>query len=231
MIQLKISDLGIKFNLDRERDRTIKNFLLNPFKYEKKKEFWAIRNINLELKGGDILGLTGPNGSGKSTLLRVITGIYKVDEGRLEVEGKVSLLEFGAGFEMELTGIENIYLSGALFGFSKEKIDNIIDRVVTFADIGEFIHQPIRTYSSGMMSRLGFAIAINLDPDILLIDEIMVVGDKEFKKKCEYEISKKMKNADKIVIITTHDRNILDKLCTKTIYMENGKIINKLDNS
>tara|TARA_Y100000310_G_scaffold329150_1_gene398462 strand:- start:4623 stop:5291 length:669 start_codon:yes stop_codon:yes gene_type:complete len=215
MTKLKISNLGIKFNLDKKRDRTLKNFLLNPFKHEKKKEFWAVRNIILELKAGDILGITGLNGSGKSTLLRAITGIYKPDEGHIESEGKISLLAIGAGFEKELTGIENIYLNGALFGFSRGKIDEILPKVLAFADIGDFIYQPIRTYSSGMESRLGFAIAINLNPDILLIDEILAVGDAEFKDKCRNEIEKILKDEQKIVLIVSHNLDLIDKLCNR----------------
>jgi len=217
MTKLKISNLGIKFNLDKKRDKTVKNFLLNPLKQEKKKEFWAIRNINLELKAGDILGITGPNGSGKSTLLRAITGIYNLDEGTLECEGKISLLAIGAGFEKELTGIENIYLNGALFGFSKEKIDSILPKVIEFADIGNFIYQYIRTYSLGMISRLGFAIAINLEPDILLIDEVLAVGDEDFKKKSKRKILEIIQKNNKIIIIATHDKSIIREYCNKNL--------------
>lgn len=220
MVHVKIKDLGIKFNLDKKRDKTIKNLLLNPLKQDKSREFWAIRRVDLELKPGDVLGITGPNGSGKSTLLRAITGIYSPDEGSLDVNGKVSLLAIGAGFQQELTGIENIYLNGAVFGMTEKEINKRLKKIVSFADIGKFIYQPVRTYSSGMSARLGFAIAINLDPDILLIDEVMAVGDKEFKEKCNAEIERLLALKRKIVIIVSHNPELLNKLCAKQLFMD-----------
>ncbi|MFH1134354.1 MAG: ABC transporter ATP-binding protein [Nanoarchaeota archaeon] len=222
MVHVKVKDLGIKFSLDRKKDRSIKNLVLHPFR-EPKREFWAIRHVNLELKSGDILGITGPNGSGKSTLLRAITGIYKPDEGSIEIEGRVALLSIAAGFEKEMTGIENIYLSGSIFGLTRQEIHHLLTRIIKFADIGDFINQPVRTYSSGMVARLGFAVAIHLDPDILLIDEVMAVGDKEFRMKCTSNIENKFITKNKIIILVSHDPNLIKSLCNIKFEFDNYK--------
>ncbi len=220
MARVEIQDLGIKFNLDKKRDRTLQRLLLNPFRREKREEFWAIRNVSLTLRDGDVLGIVGPNGAGKSTLLRSITGIYQADEGFIHTEGRVSLLAIGAGFHPELTGIENIFLNGSVFGLRQPEIEALISNIAAFADIGEFIYQPIRMYSSGMVSRLGFAVAVNLDPDILLIDEVLAVGDKGFRKKCRAAIEQMIRSRDRIVVIVSHDQDVIDKLCTRTLKLE-----------
>jgi ABC-type polysaccharide/polyol phosphate transport system ATPase subunit len=220
MARVEIKNLGIKFNLVKQRERSLKGVLVNPFRKAARNEFWAIRNIDLLLKDGDILGITGPNGSGKSTLLRSITGIYDPDEGSIETEGQVSLLAIGAGFNKELSGIENIYLNGAVFGFSQEQIRELVPRIREFADIGDFLEQPIRTYSSGMVSRLGFAVAINLDPDILLIDEVLAVGDQAFKSKCETAVNDLIARRNRIVVIVSHNREIIESMCNRRLRLK-----------
>jgi ABC-type polysaccharide/polyol phosphate transport system ATPase subunit len=217
MARVSIRNLGIRFNLDAQRDLSIRNRILNAFRQDPQKEFWAIRHVDLELRPGDILGITGPNGSGKSTLLRAITGIYRADEGEMEIEGKVSLLSIGAGFVKDLSGIENIYQNGAIFGFTEAQIASLVPKIAEFADIGDFLLQPIRMYSSGMLSRLGFAVAINLDPEILLIDEVLSVGDAAFKQKCEAAIGDLLKREDRIVAIVSHDATVLDSICNRRI--------------
>lgn len=223
MARVEIRDLGIKFTLNKKRDSTIKATILRSFRRERREEFWAIRNIDLILTDGDILGISGPNGSGKSTLLRSITGIYSPDEGSIEVDGRVSLLAIGAGFVSDLSGLENVYLNGAIFGLTQHEIDEMVPRIAEFADIGEFLDQPIRTYSSGMVSRLGFAVAINLDPEILLIDEVMAVGDTQFKNKSKAAIQKMIERQDRIVVIVSHDQALLDSMCNKRLELRKGR--------
>ncbi|MDY0003642.1 MAG: ATP-binding cassette domain-containing protein [Polyangia bacterium] len=223
MARVVIRNLGIRFNLDAQRDLSIRNRILNIIRPDPQAEFWAIRHVDLELSPGDILGITGPNGSGKSTLLRAITGIYRADEGELLIEGRVSLLSIGAGFIKDLNGIENIYLNGAIFGFSEAQIAALVPKIAEFADIGDFMRQPIRMYSSGMLSRLGFAVAINLDPDILLIDEVLAVGDAAFKQKCKDAIGELLSRKDRIVVIVSHEPAILDNLCNRRIELLHPK--------
>lgn len=219
MARVEIRNLGIKFNLDRRQDRSLKRLLLHPFHREPRNEFWAIRNVNLTLKDGDVLGIMGPNGSGKSTLLRSITGIYHADEGEILTEGRISLLAIGAGFHPDLTGMENIYLNGSIFGFTQRDLDGLVPKITAFAEIGEFVHQPVRMFSSGMVSRLGFAIAINLDPDILLIDEVLAVGDAAFKEKCRHAIDRLLSARNRIVVIVSHSEDEVEALCTRRFDM------------
>lgn len=226
MARVSIHNLGIRFNLDAQRDMSLRNRILNFFRPDPQAEFWAIRHVDLELVPGDILGITGPNGSGKSTLLRAITGIYRADEGEILIEGRVSLLSIGAGFVKDLNGIENIYLNGAIFGFSEAQIADLVPKIAEFADIGDFIRQPIRMYSSGMLSRLGFAVAINLDPDILLIDEVLAVGDAAFKQKCKDAIGDVLGRNDRIVVIVSHEPAILDNLCNRKVELLHPKFRN-----
>lgn len=217
MAHVRITNLGIKFDLADRQERSIRELLLHPLRRTTSKEFWAIRHVDVELQDGDVIGITGPNGCGKSTLLRSITGIYQPDEGTIETEGRVSLLAIGAGFNKELSGVENIFLNGAVFGFTQAQIEAMVPSIQGFADIGDFMFQPIRTYSSGMISRLGFAIAINLNPDILLIDEVMAVGDAAFKEKCVKAVDNLLARQDRIVAIVSHDADTIKRLCNRRL--------------
>ncbi len=214
---VRITNLGIRFNLDKKVDTSIKKIILKPWSKRQERIYWGLRGVNLEFKTGEIVGIIGPNGSGKSTLLRAIAGIYTPDEGVISCTGKVALLAIGAGFQPELTGIENICLVGSMYGFSQEAMNELLPRIVDFADIGEFIYQPTRTYSSGMVSRLGFAIVVQLDPDILLIDEILAVGDQAFREKCIRTIKQKYLRGDKIVLFVSHDRKVISEFCNRIV--------------
>ena len=214
--KINISNLGIRFNLEKYKNNSIKQYILNKSEIQQRRSFWAIRNFNLSLRAGDSLGIMGNNGAGKSTLLKTIAGIYAPDEGQINVTGSISLLSINKGFEPDLTGIENIYLKGSIFCLEKNIIDKKLNDIIEFADIGDFIYQNVRTYSSGMVARLGFAVAINLKPDILLIDEVLAVGDKNFREKCQNEINKILEES-KIVIIVTHDENIAQKYCNQIL--------------
>ena len=195
----------------------------------KKKWFRALDGINLDVNKGEVVGIIGPNGSGKSTLLRVIAGIYAPDEGSIKVEGRITLLAgVGTGFNQNLTGRENISLTASIFGFNKKNILGMEEDIIDFSGIREFIDDPIRTYSAGMRARLGFAIISNLDPDILLLDEVMSVGDHEFRKKSRARIEE-LVNGKATVVIVSHSKSILKSLCDKVYFIQEGKITSNGD--
>lgn len=189
------------------------------------KKFYATNDLNLEIKKGEILGIVGKNGSGKSTLLKLITGVLTPDEGSIKVNGKISaLLELGSGFNPEFTGLQNIFFYGTILGFSKTEMDEKLDDIIAFADIGDFINQPLKTYSSGMKSRLGFAVAVHIDPEILILDEVLSVGDILFKRKCYAKMEEFFKSG-KTIIYVSHDANTVKQLCSRAIFLMNGTIV------
>nr|WP_307990856.1 ABC transporter ATP-binding protein [uncultured Niameybacter sp.] len=188
------------------------------------KEFYALNGITFDIEKGASVGIIGKNGCGKSTLLKIITGVVNPSKGSVNVNGKISaLLELGTGFNPEYTGIENIYLNGSMLGYSKEEMDSRVHEIVSFADIGDFVYQPVKTYSSGMFVRLAFAVAINVDPDILIVDEALAVGDSQFQLKCINKI-KMFINSGKTVFFVTHDGYTIKNLCQTAIWINEGKI-------
>ncbi len=208
-MDLARSILGIPFNTGKLR----------------KSEFWSLEDINLELKKGDALGIIGLNGSGKSTLLRLLSGIFPPDKGRITVKGKIgSLIAVGAGFHPHMSGRENIYLNASILGMSKKEIHKKFKSIVDFADIGQFLDAPVSTYSSGMTVRLGFAIAIHCEPDILLVDEILSVGDLSFRNKSLRHMAEYRKKASALIFVT-HDLEQIRNLCNKVIVMHHGKML------
>ncbi|MFY9141757.1 ABC transporter ATP-binding protein [Sulfuricurvum sp.] len=197
---------------------------LHPFGKKYHHEFYALNNISFEIKKGETVGIIGKNGAGKSTLLKIITGVLTPTSGSVHIHGRIaSLLELGAGFNPEYTGIENIYLQGTLMGYSREEMDARIDDILTFADIDEFVHQSVKTYSSGMFARLAFAISINVNPDILIVDEALSVGDMNFQAKCMTAMDR-MKQKGTTILFVSHNINIVKSLCQKGIYIQNGKL-------
>lgn len=208
---------------EKEKDRILEAMF--PWKKKNYKEFRAIDDVSFQIEQGEIVGIIGKNGSGKSTILKLITGILTPTEGAIQVNGKISaLLELGTGFNMEYTGMENIYLSGTLSGISKQQMEQRVEDIIQFADIGDFIHQPVKNYSSGMFVRLAFAVAINVEPEILIVDEALSVGDAAFQAKCMSKMFKLMNNGTTILFVT-HDMSMIKRLCQRCIYLENGKII------
>ena len=186
-------------------------------------EFWAVKDINFELKRGECLGLIGHNGAGKSTLLKILNGLIKPDQGQVTMRGRVgALIELGAGFNPVLTGRENIYNNGAVLGFSKEDIDSKLDDIIEFSELREFIDMPVQNYSSGMKVRLGFAVAAQMEPDILLIDEVLAVGDLGFKLKCFKTIDEILPNT--AIIFVSHAMPMVSRICSGTILMDKGQI-------
>ncbi|MHB8790387.1 MAG: ABC transporter ATP-binding protein [Desulfobulbaceae bacterium] len=189
------------------------------------KKYYALNNISFELKPGKILGVVGKNGSGKSTLLKLISQVLVPNSGTVQVNGKVSaLLELGAGFNPQFTGLENVFFYGTILGFSREYMQERLDAILAFADIGEFIRQPIKTYSSGMRARLAFAVATEIDPEILIVDEVLSVGDTIFQRKCYAKINSMFKNG-KTVIFVSHNRNAIVGLCEKALLLDGGELL------
>ena len=186
------------------------------------KEHYALRDVNFDIQEGECVGIIGTNGSGKSTILKIITGVLTPTQGEVKVDGRISaLLELGAGFNMEYSGLENVYLNGTMTGFSKEEIDARLDDILEFADIGDFIHQPVKTYSSGMFVRLAFAVAINIDPEILVVDEALSVGDVFFQAKC-YHKYEEFKKQGKTILFVSHDLSSVSKYCDRVILLNKG---------
>ncbi|WP_053359987.1 ABC transporter ATP-binding protein [Clostridium butyricum] len=219
-IAIKIENLSKVYKLyDKPIDRLKESFSLS--KKSRHKNYYALNDVSLEVKKGEILGIVGTNGSGKSTILKIITGVLTPTSGKVRIEGKISaLLELGAGFNPEYTGLQNIYLNGTMMGYSKEEIDKKIEDIVEFADIGDFINQPVKTYSSGMFARLAFAVSINVDPDILIVDEALSVGDTRFQKKCYRKMEELKKR--KTIILVTHDIGVISKFCDRVAWIERG---------
>ena len=198
---------------------------LHPFGKKYHKKFYALKKINLQVKKGEILGIIGRNGSGKSTLLKLISGVIQPGSGKVVVNGAISaLLELGTGLNPEFNGIQNIYFSGTMMGFSREEMKNKIDDIVSFADIGDFIHQPLLTYSSGMKARLGFALAINMEPRILILDEVLSVGDELFKRKCYVKMEEFFESGCTVLYVS-HSMNTINEICSRAILMENGELL------
>lgn len=194
--------------------------------FKKKSEpFWALKGINFNVNKGEVLGIIGRNGSGKSTLLRMLTGIMEPDKGEFVLKEKPpTLLSLGTGFQPNLSGIDNIYLNGLLLGHSRKKIEENLDEIIEFSELGDFVYKPVRTYSSGMKSRLGFSIAITLDPDILLIDEVLGVGDAAFQAKSKNVILEKIKS-NRTVILVTHSASLVKSICDRVVWLHLGEQI------
>ncbi len=227
-IAIDVREVEVCFPLVRFRAGGIKEAFLRAARRTPRAgptEFWALKGVTLQVKRGEVVGLLGKNGSGKSTLLRVIAGIYEPDRGEVRVEGRISaLLELGAGFRDELNGLENIRLAGAVIGLSPLEIESQIEDIERFADIGEFIHQPLRTYSSGMRARLGFAVASSVRPDVLLIDEALAVGDAQFRERSMLKVEEMVKSGITVVIVS-HNLGELERLCHRLVLINAGKVL------
>ncbi len=220
-IAIKVENLSKVYKLySHPLDRLKETF--HPWRKVYHTDFYALDDINFEIKKGETVGIIGKNGAGKSTLLKIITGVLTQSSGQAQINGRIaSLLELGAGFNPEYTGIENIYFQGTLMGLSHEEMVQKIDSILAFADIGDFIHQPVRMYSSGMFARLAFSVAINVDPDILIVDEALSVGDFAFQYKCFMKF-KQLKESGKTILFVTHGMQEIIKYCDRAIYLRNG---------
>ncbi|CEH30653.1 hypothetical protein AM501_25145 [Aneurinibacillus migulanus] len=223
-IAIKVKDVNKVYHVYKDPKHRLLQMIDKRKRYE---EFWALRSISFEVKKGSTVGLVGRNGSGKSTILQIIAGTVNPSSGTVEVNGRVvALLELGSGFNPEFTGRENVYLNGAMFGIGRKEMEEKFSVIEAFADIGEYMEQPVKTYSSGMFARLAFAVAINMDPDILIVDEILAVGDIAFQAKCVAKL-RKMKDEGLTLLFVSHSVDSLKSLCNEAILLEKGLLIRK----
>lgn len=225
-IVIKVDHLSIKFLMNKEKVDNLKEYVIKKVRRQLNyKEFWALKDISFSVEQGDRVAILGLNGAGKSTLLKVISGVMKPTEGSTVTRGRIApLLELGAGFDLQYTGAENIYLYGAVLGYSKEFIRDKFNEIVEFSELGDFINVPVKNYSSGMKSRLGFSIATIVEPDILILDEVFAVGDAKFRKKSENKI-RSMFKTDVTVLFVSHNIDQVKKICNKAILLEKGRLI------
>lgn len=224
MTVIKVDDIHKKFRVFFDKSHSLKERLL----FRKRNRFedrWVLQGISFEVERGEALGLIGKNGCGKSTLLKLMTKIMYPDKGTIDIKGRVSsLIELGAGFHPDMSGRENIYTNASIFGLSKQEIDHRLKDIIDFSELEEFIDNPVRTYSSGMYMRLAFSVAINVDADVLLIDEILAVGDANFQSKC-YDRLRKLKASGVTIVIVTHDTTTIERFCTKAMWINDGKVV------
>lgn len=223
-IAIQLRNVVLDFPTSKSRIRYIKEWFSSSRKGHTNSNYRAIDNLSLDIKRGEVFGVIGPNGAGKSTLLRVIAGVYAPDQGEINVKGRISLLAgLGAGFQRDLTGRENIHLSGSIYGISADELHDMVPSIVVFSGIGDFIDQPLRTYSSGMRARLAFAIASHLSPDVLLIDEVLAVGDASFREKSKNRIMS-MVSGDATVVIVSHNASTLREICDRVMVINKGAV-------
>ena len=223
---IEVDNVSMKFNLSKEKVDSLKDYVIKMLKKEiHYNEFWALKNISFTVEKGDRVGILGLNGAGKSTLLKVISGVFKPTEGTVNKSGKiVPLLELGAGFDPQYTGTENIFLYGAMLGYSKKFIQDKYDEIVKFSELEKFMDVPVKNYSSGMKSRLGFSIATVVEPKILILDEVLSVGDAKFRRKSENKIMS-MFDSGVTVLFVSHSLDQVKRLCNKAMILEKGKLI------
>lgn len=221
-----LENVGVRFNIQEQKVDNLKEFFIRMVKRTLRyKEFWALRNINLTVRKGDRVGILGLNGAGKSTLLKCIAGVLKPSEGKVSVTGNiVPLLELGAGFDKDYTGAENIFLYGSMLGYSRQFLKEKFNEIVEFSELGDFINVPVKNYSSGMKARLGFSIATVVEPEILILDEVLSVGDARFRKKSAKKLKKMMKKGVTVLFVSHSAEQVVEN-CNKAIILENGKLI------
>jgi ABC-type polysaccharide/polyol phosphate transport system ATPase subunit len=225
-IVVRVENVTQRFRVIQERPDSVRELFAKFFRKKVKyHDFDAVKDASLSVRNGEVVGIVGRNGSGKSTLLKVIAGVYRPSAGRVTVTGSIApLIELGAGMHPELTGRENILLNGLLMGFSKQEMMEREQRIIQFADLGNFIEAPIRQYSSGMYMRLAFAVATEVDPDILVMDEVLAVGDMEFQAKC-FDRLRSFRESGKTILIVTHSMNQIEEICSRAIYLDHGRIV------
>lgn len=223
---IEVKNVSMKFNLGIEKGFSLKQGFVDMFKKKEKinNDFWALKNVNFDVEKGEVVGFVGSNGAGKSTLLKVIAGVMKPTKGKISVYGNICpMIELGAGFDSQLTARENIYLNGAVMGYSKEFINSKFDEIVSFSELSEFLDVPIQNFSSGMIARLAFSIATIVDPEILIVDEILSVGDMAFQKKSEEKMLN-MINGGTTVLFVSHSIDQIRNMCNKVVWIEKGEV-------
>lgn len=223
---IEVNDVTMIFNMASEQLNNLKEYFIKIMRHELFfSEFRALKHISFKVRRGEVVGLVGTNGSGKSTMLKIIAGVLEASEGECIVRGNIApLIELGAGFDMELTARENIYLNGALLGYTKQFIDDHFDEIVEFAELRDFVDMPLKNYSSGMVARIAFAIATVTEPDILIVDETLSVGDVFFQQKCEDRIQHFIKSGDVTVLFVSHSIEQVGRICQRAIWIEKGDL-------
>lgn len=225
---IDIKNVGMRFNLGIEKDNSLKMMFIRFFdrkKRTKKSDFWALKDINFHIEKGDVVGLIGSNGAGKSTLLKVVSGVMKPTEGEVVVNGAISpMIELGAGFDGELTARENIYLNGAILGYSREFLNDKFNEIVEFSELKDFLDVPVKNFSSGMIAKLAFSISTIVDPEILIVDEILSVGDIKFQEKSKNKMMSMIKGGTTVLYVS-HSLQSIKEICNKVIWLEHGKIV------
>jgi ABC-type polysaccharide/polyol phosphate transport system ATPase subunit len=224
-VAIRAQDLGVRYTLQLTKKPTMRASLAERLRRNRSKAFWALRDVSFSVRHGESLGVIGPNGAGKSTLLQVLAGIITPSEGEVSVDGHVSsLLTLGVGFDQDLSGTDNIRLAGAFMGLDHAVVEEKLPEIVAYADLGEFIDVPIRTYSSGMRARLGFSIATAVEPDILILDEVLSTGDAAFREKSKQRVAELVREA-KAIVLVTHDMNWVREYCNHAMLIEQGRIV------
>ena len=228
-IMINVKNVSMRFNLGIEKGFSIKQGFVDMFnkekRHKKKEEFWALRDVNFQVKKGEVIGFIGSNGAGKSTLLKIVAGVMKPTKGRVDSYGNICpMIELGAGFDPQLTARENIYLNGAVMGYTKELIDSKFNEIVEFSELKDFLDVPVQNFSSGMVARLAFSIATIVEPEILIVDEILSVGDIAFQAKSERKMLS-MINGGTTVLFVSHSIEQIKKMCDRVIWIEHGKMI------
>lgn len=220
-----IRNVSLRYKLDRNRASSLKEYCVRWLKRDlESKDFWALSDVSFEVQSGDVVGIIGHNGAGKSTLLKVLSGIMKPTRGTVEVTGSiVPMLELGSGFDMELSGRENVYLNGAVLGYSKKFLEGKYEEIVEFSELGEFMGSPLRTYSSGMLARLAFSVACVVKPDILIVDEILSVGDRDFQKKSRARMLELMAGGTTVFFVS-HSIEQIREMCGQAVWLEHGRV-------
>ncbi|MBQ6174901.1 MAG: ABC transporter ATP-binding protein [Clostridia bacterium] len=222
---ISAAHLGVSYRIDLNRNTNLKEFVIHALKRQNQyRTFWALRDVSFEVMRGEVLGVIGRNGAGKSTLLKVIAGIIRPTEGSVKRRGSiVPMLELGAGFDMDLTGRENIYLNGAILGYSKAQLDRQRDAIIDFSELGDFIGMPLKTYSSGMLSRLAFSIASVIEPEVLIVDEILAVGDESFQRKSRQRMMELMSGGTTVLFVS-HNIQQIREMCGRVLWLEHGQV-------
>ena len=225
---IKLDGISMRFNLGIEKTFSIKEAFISIFDKKRRPkitEFWALSDVSFEVKKGEVIGLIGSNGAGKSTLLKVVSGVMKPTKGNVTVNGQISpMIELGAGFDQELTARENIYLNGAILGYSKEFIDEKFEEIVEFSELRSFLDAPVKNFSSGMVAKLAFSIATVVDPEILIVDEILSVGDIKFQEKSKNKMMEMIKGGTTVLYVS-HSLDSIEELCDRVVWLEHGKLV------
>ena len=222
---IRVCGVSKRFRLERNRPSSLKEAILRISRERDIDDFWVLRNLNFEVDAGEFLGIVGHNGSGKSTLLRLMANIHRPTEGQIEVNGRVSaLLELGSGFHPDLTGRENVFLNGAMLGLSRKAVAASMNDIVEFSGVGDFIDEPVKIYSSGMYVRLGFSVAVHVHPEILLVDEVIAVGDEEFQRRCMSHMHW-LRSKGTTIVLVSHSTGLIRELCDRACWLDHGRLM------